>query len=137
MTLKKRRAQNESMIQRIAKGLAASIVLVLIGCAISAALINGECVPLEIDRYCVVIIHVVGGCLGCWIAVQNVEEPKWLAGLLFVLAYMIALLSVTALFFDGKYEGIGPVCAMISAGGVCGFLLDYQLRKKVRPRLRK
>ncbi len=96
----------------IGMGTLVSVVITLLGAALTAYLVSTEKIgegSMEMGAW---IVTALASILGAWTAVAMVKKGRMQTAALTGLAYFLVLLSMTALFFGGQYHGIG-VSALI------------------------
>lgn len=115
---KKVTGKARSMPAGLAVGLAVSLLLTLMGTALAANLILSEKLAESAIGYIAIIVLLIAGAAGAWIAGAMVKR-RWMVVCLGAGGvYYLALLGITALFFGGQYQGMG-VTALAILGG-CG-----------------
>ena len=125
----------------LALGAAVSLGLTLLASAFLAWLVDTEKLPWEKIGYGIMILVLAAAFLGAWTAFARIKRQRLMVCLLSGLLYFGILLSITALFFGGQYEGVGVTWALVLAGsGTAGLLGLRQGRggkpKKTRIRTR-
>lgn len=116
-------------------GIAVSIAITMAGAAVCAALISSETIAAGTDGYCAMAVLLLASMGGAVVGAGKVKEKRLYVCLLTAMAYILLLLSITALFFDGQYIGIGVTALVIFAGGVAAAFLGKNGGK--RSHLRK
>lgn len=125
----------------LAFGAAVSLGVTLLASAFLAWLVDTEKLPWEKIGYGIMILVLTAAFLGAWTAFQRIKRQRLMVCLLSGLLYFGILLSITALFFGGQYEGVGVTGALVLSGsGTAGLLGLRQGRggkpKKTRVRTR-
>lgn len=107
--------------------------------AVLAKLMEGEVLPSEYIGYGVMIMLLVSAFSGSAIACKRVKRQYLLTAALSGVAYVLMLLSMTALFFGGQYSAVGVTILLV----FCGSLLAAMLfsgkgtgRKKRKPKVK-
>ena len=95
-----------------------SLVITLLGSVVSAYLVQSELIRQESIGYASMVVLVVSGAVGALVAMARIKRMRMQMCLLSGVCYFLLLLSVTALFFGGQYEGIGVTALAILSG--CG-----------------
>ena len=96
-------------------GVMSSLLLTFIGTAIVASLLAAEKIGEDTIRYAVIIIHAISGALGAFLSVSLTKRLRLQVSLLSGVCYYLMLLAMTALFFGGRYQGIGVTAVIIMA----------------------
>lgn len=112
----------------IAIGVVASIAVMLIGALVMAYWVIRETVPMDGIGFGTACILIISSALGAWIATVLSKQKKLLVCGLTALMFYLVLLSVTAVFFDGMFSGMGITALMILIGA--GGALLPGMRKK-------
>lgn len=120
MTAKKRNTAS-SIPAGLGIGLLISIVITLVGSAITAYLIHSENIPQEGMGYGVIITLLLSTVAGAWVAVSRIQRQRLQMCMISGLCYYLTLLAMTALFFGGQYSGMG-ITALVVLGG-CGTVI--------------
>lgn len=104
-------------------GICVSISLTLIGAAIAAALLESEQIGIQAVTTVATITAVIAAGLGSWSASKLASKQRMQVCLITGTGYVLLLLAITALFFDGTYEqvAIRPLSVLLSSALV-GFL---------------
>ena len=123
----------------IAIGTGVSALLSLVGAAIIAWLVNGESLSTEHTGVAAMLVNFLSGAAGAWTSILLIKKRKLLVSLATGGCYLALLLSVTAMFFGGQFEGawkgilavlVGSLAASLLGGGG-GFRSTKRLTKKV------
>lgn len=130
-----------SMPLGLALGLVVSLVVTLAMAALIANLVLGEKIAQEAVGYGAMATVILSPALGALIASARIKRRRLLVCLVTGLCYYLALLSVTALFFGGQYQGMGVTALLVFAGtggvalmGIKGESGGSNRRKKYRHR---
>ena len=117
MSAKKMKKNTVSSIPTgIGIGLLVSIVITLAGSALTAYLIHSESVPEEGMGYGIILTLLLSAIAGAWISTGKIQRLRMQMCILSGLCYYLTLLSMTALFFGGQYNGMG-ITALVVLGG--------------------
>lgn len=107
----------------IAFGVLAALAMSLIGAGVTAFVIHGEIVNQDSIGIAALIILVLSAAVGAVLAMWRIKRLRMQMCLLTGLCYYLALLSITALFFGGQYQGMGVAALAVLAGsGLVAFL---------------
>ena len=118
-------------------GLAVSMVLTIVGAAVTANLILTEKIGESGMGYGAILILLLSSAVGAWLAASMIKSRWMIVCLGAGGIYYLTLLGITALFFGGQYQGMG-VTALAILGG-CGAvgLLGIRAGNKPRKRVKK
>lgn len=119
----------------VAVGAAICIATMLAGIATAAALIISGRIPASAQGYCTMVIGVVSSFLGSATALRNAEGKKLILSGLIAGVYFLVLLGLSAVLFEGQYQGVGATGLLILCGAIVGSFLGTKDKK--RPILRK
>lgn len=117
-------------VKALGLGLVISILATLAGAALCAALISAETIPFAAEVYCSAAIMLVASFAGAKAAIRKVGEKRLITGVLLGAAYLMGLLSMTALFFDGQYCGAGWTAPVIFSGAIAAAMTGVTDRKR-------
>lgn len=87
-------------------GAGTSLAMTFLGTAILSWLIGNERLPEERMGIAAAAVLLFAGMLGAWIAASKTKRKRLLVCLGSGLVFFLVLLSLTALFFGGRYEGL-------------------------------
>lgn len=108
MKIAKRRTGTTTTIPAgIGVGILMSIAVTLMGVACIAWLLNTERLPEERIGYAAMVVLALGTFAGSWTAVYRTKRLRLQVSLLSGSSYFLLLLAITALFFGGRYQGVG------------------------------
>ena len=96
-------------------GVLSSLLLTFIGTAIAASLLATEKIGEDTIQYVVILVQAISGALGAFLSESLTKRLRLQVSLLSGVCYYLALLAMTALFFGGRYQGIGLTAAVIMA----------------------
>lgn len=126
-----------SMPVGLALGLACSLSITCAGAGIWAALTGRQTLDENTIGYCAMALILLSSVAGPSVAVRRIKRRRaFVCGISGAL-YFGALLSMTALFFGGQYQGVGVTALLILAGSVLVAMLGLRQggnrRKRPRP----
>lgn len=116
-----------SMPAGIALGLAVSMAVTLITSSILAWLILKRSMDISSVGYGSLLILLLSSAIGAFTAAEKIKHRRALVSFLAGAAYYLALLSITALFFGGQYNGMGVTGLVILCG--CSVVCILGLRE--------
>ena len=116
----------------VALGAGVSIVTTIIICAVCAHLITKEIIGQTHMGYCVILAMLTATILGGMTASGKVKRRKPIICLLSGGSYFTVLIAITALFFGGRYRGMGITFLVILIGS-CASALIVVRRKNTAP----
>ena len=116
-------------------GTLASLIVTFAGAALSGYLISREVLEESSIGYCAMVLILLSAVLGAAIAVGRIKRRRVFVCAISGVIYFGILLSMTALFFGGQYQGTG-VTALLVLGG-CTLVALLGLRGEKVPKYHK
>lgn len=120
-----------------ALGAAFALLWTLISSGFLAWLIHNERLPEEAIGYGSMVILLSASILGALVAYGKVKKQRMLTSACSGGIYLLMLLAITALFFGGKYSGMGVTALLILGGSGTAALLGMRQGKSRMKRGRK
>ena len=118
-------------------GLLTSVVITLSGCLLTAHLINREILSWDHSGYGVMVILLLSAWAGAAVTAAKIKRRKAVMCIGAGTAYFLLLMAMTALFFGGRYSGVGETGLMIFCGSMLGILTGIrEKRGRNIPKLR-
>ena len=114
--MKKARNTASSLPVGVGIGLLVSLVLTVLGAALTAYLVDKEFIAQSNIGYGCLISLLVSACCGAYVSVKRVKRLRMQVCIASGVCYYLLLLGITALFFGGQYEGMG-ITALVVLGG--------------------
>ena len=118
-------------------GTAVSLGITAALSALAAWLILGGTVPEAGTGYCAMVILLLSAAAGSATAIRKTKRLRLRMGLAAGGIYWVCLLAATALFFGGRYEGIGVTALMVFCGSMLVILLAPGQQNRAGCRKRK
>lgn len=122
-------------------GAITSMGTTLLIAGILAKLIDGEAMAWENIGYGIMLLLLLASFLGANVASGKIKRQHLLICLMSGMTYMAILLSITALFFGGQYDGIWVTLLLVLGGSLSAALLrthekrgGKRYKKSMRPR---
>ena len=110
-----------------------SIAVTLICAAISATLIANEGVESTSIRYLAMGTILVSAVCGAAVLLGKGSEKQWRTAIASGGMYILVLLSITAMFFDGRYEYVWIGVPMALFGYLLPLFLRMNRKKRIKP----
>lgn len=117
-------------------GAVISMVVTLALTAVGATLVVSEVVAVTRVKYYVILVLLASAMIGTAASAKK-SDRKLYIGLIAGVLYFLLLLSVTAVFFEGQYHGIGVSVITVISGCVAAVLLGFREGKRVNKRRRR
>ena len=133
MPKKDKTGKGDRVAAGIGFGVLTGLGVALLGAMLGAFLISGGKMGEDAVDLMALTVTGVAAMAGAWLAVMVAKEKRMQVCLLTGLGFYLALLSLTALFFEGQYQGLGLSAILIGlCSGVVG-LLSAKGRKSKKP----
>ena len=126
-----------SIVRRVAIGTVACLATTAVITAICAALVSGETIDEENAGYCAMAVLLLSSIIGVKVVVGKGEARKVYTALMVGVSYTFLLLSMTALLFDGLYQGVGVSVLVIMSGCFLAIISGQKQGNKVKIRRSK
>ena len=135
MTGTKQTGRAVSMPRGLLTGLMYAFLVILIGCLITAKLIDTEIIHQNQIGYAVMVILLTAAWTDGTVSYHRIKRQKLLVSILSGTCLYCLLLSITAVIFGGQYDGAGETALLI----LCGSLLSVILKpnRKTGRKVRK
>ena len=114
---------SNAVATRLAIGALMCTGITIVFTAISAALVSAGTLPETAISYIGMIILLLGAFGGTATGARNMQEKRLYFCVGTGAVYFAILLAITALFFEGKYTGVGLTAVMVLAGTMIAALL--------------
>ncbi len=114
---------SKSVPVAIGIGAAVSLEATLIISAIVAMLIASGKLSPQVTDYAVMIMIMASSLVGTLVSTSRVKSKKLIISVMTAAVYFIVLLCITALLFDGMYQGIPATAMVVFGGGLINVLL--------------
>ena len=111
-----------SMPAGLAFGAGISSLITLVGSLIAAHLVSSGTIAQNHIGYCSMVILLLASFLGARGAVKQIKHRTLFVSALSALIYYGLLLSCTAMFFGGIYQGMGATALMVLCGAALAIL---------------
>lgn len=118
---KKRNGRASTMAGGLAAGAAVSIVLTLLLSVLVGKLADMEIISETAIGYAAMGILLLSSIAAAVVAIGRIKRQRLIIGLASGGIYYLMLLSITALFFGGRYTGMGVTALVVTAG--CGAVI--------------
>lgn len=113
---KKRNGRASTMAGGLASGTAVSLILTLLLSVLVGKLADMEIISETAIGYAAMGILLVSSIGAAAVAIGRVKRQRLIVGLASGGIYYLMLLSTTALFFGGRYTGMGVTALVVAAG---------------------
>lgn len=110
----------------VAAGIGVSLGISAAAIAVLAKLVDSETLAWENIGYGIMVMLLAASFLGALTAYRKIKRQRLMICLLTGMVFFGILLSMTALFFGGRYHGVGVTFLLILAGSGCAGLLGLR-----------
>ena len=125
--------QKTSIPLGLALGWVVNLAVTLISAILVSVLVAGERVGENRIGLAAVITVVISSFCGAIVAAKRIGHRRMIICLASGAVYYLSLLCCTALFFDGKFEGLGAAAlTIIGSSAVAGLLGIRQKGQKMK-----
>lgn len=114
----------------IAAGILSGLTLTLLISLFTAYLISAGVVCQDKTGYCAMATLVLSSGTGAWVGAKRIKRMPMQTAALCAAGYFLLLLSLTALFFGGQYDGMGVTFLIVIIGSGAGGVLAAKEPKK-------
>jgi putative membrane protein (TIGR04086 family) len=122
----------------LAIGAFVSMMVTILVAAVGANLVMKEILPQEQIGYCSIFALLSAGIIGPITASVKVKHRRLMVCLLSGFIYYLMLLSITALFFGGEYDGMGVTfITVILSAMIAALITSREGKVKNRPNRKK
>ena len=138
MNLKKKvSCRTTGMAVGIFQGLLVSVVVTLVFTAVLAWLVAAEKIEVSAVGYGSMVALLLSAMLGSWVASAKIGCRRVQVCGITGCAYYLTLLSITALFFGGQYQGMGVAAILVLVGSGLPALLGMKQNKPRKAKIKK
>ena len=121
----------------IAIGCCTSLAVTLLGALFAAVLLNEDQMKMNSVGYFVMVVTLMSVAAGSVVSAKLVKRLKLPVGLASGAAYFLALLGITALFFEGQYQGVWVTVLLITGGSMSTLLIGLREKRTNTKRRKK
>lgn len=137
VTRQKATGRSVSIPVGIAWGMLVGIGITVIGAAVLAWMMSGEKLSGDGLGYGIIVVLLVSSYVGALIASNKIKRLRVQMCILSGVVYYLSLVAVTALFFGGKYQGMGVTAIVVIIGCVSASITMLSGKKSNKPKIRK
>ena len=137
--MRKQMSNRGKLLRTLAVGVCVSMISLLAATFILSMLIYHERISVNGINCGTLFILMISALFGSCAAIKSYGEKRVRIGALAGLLYGVVLLGITALFFDGRYQGVvvtlflvlgmGAVSGLVAINGNNGSKRKYKFRK--------
>lgn len=115
-------ANTVSIPSGIAVGITISFIVLLLGIAFVAKLIDKELLADDKIGYCVMVLLLVTSCIAAMVSYGKIKQKRMFVCILTGIVYFVILLSVTIVFFEGRFSGVAETGGLVICGSAVAIL---------------
>ncbi len=125
------------MALHIAMGLVLSLGLTAAVCCLSAYLVSSGKMSESAIGYGAAAALLISSAGGAMLSAAKIGQHRMPVCLISGAVYFLSLLCCTALFFEGRFEGVGISALLILGGSGAAGLVGLRQKRSRRPKLKK
>lgn len=118
-------------------GVGVCLLLTLLGSIVLTWMIHAEALQSVAVGYGVICVLLLSSLVGTWIASVKVNRFRAQVCLITAVGYYVVLLAMTALFFGGRYQGMGVTAVVVILGCIIAILIGLKSQKGKKMKIRK
>ena len=122
-----------SVLSGFTTGILASILVLMLGSVLLAKFLSAELISEDATDYGVMIILILASYIGSSISYGRIRQRRLWVCLSSGAVYLLILLSMTAVFFDGEYAGVGSKILLIFCGCMLAVLPGLREKRGGKP----
>lgn len=100
--------------------------MVLSGCVLATKLIEKEILDWNQSGYVVLVILLLSSWMGAMVSAAKIKRRRMAVCIGSGVVHLLLLLCATALFFGGKYSGVGETALLIFCGSMVAVFTGAQ-----------
>lgn len=129
--------QEKTIPVGIGIGVGISVISSLVIAAILAAMIASGRISPSSQSYGTLILLMASSIIGSAVSAMQIKSKRMIICLATALCYFLVLLCITALFFDGMYQGVPVTGLVVMGGGIIAGMLPTGQARSNKSRKRK
>ena len=127
----------ETVSVGILLGVSVSLILTMLCALVLTWLIHSEIIQDDAIGYCIMAALLLTSMSGAWTASAKTKQLRAQVCLITGAVYYLALLAMTAVFFGGKYQGVGVTAVVVVLGCMITILAGLKVQKGKRMKIKK
>jgi len=121
------------MPKGLAVGTLSAVAMTLAGCLAVSYLVDRQWLVWDSIGYAVLVILLLSAWTAAALASGMVKRQRLMVCLMAGGCYLLSLLAATALFFGGRYSGVGETGLLVFCGSMLGFLSGNRRKSGRKP----
>lgn len=134
MRTKEYQNKDKSILYAVCIGVLISVTVMLIGVIVTSLLVANETVSSNTTSYWVMGISLVSSMIGSAVAIGIAKRQLAIVGISTSMAFMLILISLTAIFYGGQYSGVPATLLLILCGGISSVIIKSKKIVKQKTR---
>ncbi len=134
--MKKKSGSRISLPLGICIGIIVSLIVSLLGAAISAWMITSEAIGENSIPYAAMVIMTAASLIGALVAAWLVKGKRLILCAVTGAGYYLSLLAGTALFFGGRYHGLGISALAVVIGCAAAIFVGIKGKKGTKHKVK-
>lgn len=132
MGMKKRSGKALSLPAGIGFGIILSLLVTLLGAVVITQMVTTETIAQENMGFGIIVVLLVASIAGSWLSATQTKRLRLQVCLMEGAGYFVGLLATTALFFEGRYQGVWVSGILIIIGSLVTACIPLLSPKKVK-----
>lgn len=121
--------------RRIFAGITVCILSVTVNTAAVATLVSAGTVKEDSVNIWMILVHFISIILGSTVVMGKNKDKRLVTSLFVGVLYIAVLLSITALFLDGMYQGVLVTMFVVISGCFAATIVNNSVQKAGKPKL--
>lgn len=113
-------------------GIVAGLGTTIFCVATCSWLIIAEIIDVTSIRYCIAAVVLISSFVAAWVAVKRTKNNNLIICIITGIGYYTALLTITILFYGGRFAGIMEPAMLVLCGSLCVFLCGFRGNRKAK-----
>lgn len=130
-------AAGGSLVSGLVFGASVSAALTLLGTALCAAMVSAETIPEQASGYSALAILFLAALGGAATGAGKAKNKRLYVCLAVAGIYMMLLLAMTAVFFEGQYSGVGVTVLVLLSASIVAAMIGQGREKRTNLRRSK
>ena len=121
----------------LAAGAITALGITLVTSLFVAYLVSGEYIGQDKIGYGAIFVLLMASAIGSWFAIRKIKKMPIQMAALSGLLFYVMLLSMTALFFGGQFNGMAVTLVFVLVGSGAGGIMASARSKKQKQKYHK
>lgn len=127
--------QNSALIKQPVIGVVISVMVTVLLSAIVSWLIANDKIEMEAMDFSALVVRLLAALIGCAVAARG--EKGLIKAVIAAIGYLVILVCINALFFDGRFTGILGGVIAVAIGCAAAVIVNNLPKRRNGSRRRK